>query len=224
MVRNRQIPDKRSDTIANIVEMTWFTRYPWPTQLCFDRGKEFMGEFAKMVKNNYGVTQRPITTRNPQANSILERVHQTLGNMIRTFSVGDAYLPEQDPWSGILAATMFAIRATYHTTTQATPAQLVFGRDAILNTRFIANWRLIRQRKQKLIGKNNKQENAKRIPYDYQIGDMVLRKNAMTGKYSNDPYGGPYEVVRVHDNGTVRLRMGAVTDTVNIRLLHPFYE
>ena len=80
---------------------------------------------------------------------------------------------------------MFAIRATYHTTTQAMPAQLVFGRDAILNTRFIANWKLIRQRKQKLIGKNNKQENAKRIPYDYQVGDMVLRKNAMTGKYSN---------------------------------------
>ena len=76
----RQIPDKRSDTIANIVEMTWFTRYPWPTQLCFDRGKEFMGEFAKMVKNDYGVTRRPITTRNPQANSILERVCTTPGD------------------------------------------------------------------------------------------------------------------------------------------------
>ena len=73
--------------------------------------------------------------------------------MIRTFSIGDAYLPEQDPWSGILATTMFAIHATYHTTTQAMPAQLVFGRDAILNTCFIADWKMIRQRKQNLIKK-----------------------------------------------------------------------
>ena len=68
----KQIPDKRANTIANIVEMTWFTRYPWPTQLCFDRGKEFRGEFAKMVENDYGVTWRPITTRNPQANAIIK--------------------------------------------------------------------------------------------------------------------------------------------------------
>ena len=48
--------------------------------------------------------------------------------------------------------------------------------------------------------------------------------SAMTGKYSNDPYEGPYEIVSVHDNGTVRLRMGAIVDTVNIHLLHPYYE
>ena len=119
---------------------------------------------------------------------------------------------------------MFAIRATYHTTTQATPAQLVFGRDAILNTRFIADWKMIRQRKQNLIKKNNKRENLKRFPYDYKEGDLVLCKSAMTGKYSNDPYDGPHEIVRVNDNGTVRLRMGAVTDTVNIRQLHPYYD
>jgi hypothetical protein len=35
---------------------------------------------------------------------------------------------EENPWPGILAATMFAIRGTYHTTMQASPMQLVFGR------------------------------------------------------------------------------------------------
>ena len=47
-----------------------------------------------------------------------------------------------------LAATMFAIRATYLTTLQATPIQLVFGRDSILNTEHEANWAFIQQRKQ----------------------------------------------------------------------------
>ena len=69
---------------------------------------------------------------------------------------------------------MFGLRATYHTTTQATPSQLVFGRDAILNTVFQANWKYIRDRKQAIISKNNKRENKKRIPHTYQVGDKIL--------------------------------------------------
>ena len=57
---------------------------------------------------------------------MIERIHQTLGNIIRTFDLDE--LDEEDPWSGILAAAMFALRATFHTTLQATPMQLVFGR------------------------------------------------------------------------------------------------
>jgi hypothetical protein len=218
----KQIPNKNSNTVANIVEQTWLTRYPWPTQVTFDRGKEFMGDFARMVREDYGVKTKPTTTRNPQANSIIERIHQTIGNMIRTHQVGSTEVNEDDPWSGILAATMFATRATYHTTTQATPAQLVFGRDAILNTKFDANWKAIHDRKQRAIIQNNRRENKVRIPHDYKVGDEVLYRNDYLAKYSQDPYDGPYRIVRVNTNGTVRLEMGAVTDTVNIRLIKPY--
>ena len=151
----KEIPNKDSGTIANIIEQTWLTRYPWPTQIIFDRGKEFMGEFTRMVQDDYGIKKKPTTTRNPQANSIIERIHQTIGNMILTHQVGSDNISKDDPWSGILAATMFATRATYHTITQATPAQLVFGRDAILNIKFEVNWKTIRDRKQRAINSNN---------------------------------------------------------------------
>jgi hypothetical protein len=49
-------------------------------------------------------------------------------------------LNEEDPWSSFLAATARAIRSTYHTTLHATPTQLVFGRDMILNIKFKADW------------------------------------------------------------------------------------
>jgi hypothetical protein len=160
-----QIPNKRADNIANIVEVTWLTRYPWPSQIVFDKGSEFMTEFTEMVKKDYQIKIKGIPTRNPQANAIIERVHQTLGTVIRTFQVHDAHLDEDDPWSGILAAAMFAIRATVHTTLQATPSQLVFGRDAIMNIKFDADWRLIRERKQSIVKQNNKSENARRIPH-----------------------------------------------------------
>ena len=78
-----------------------------------------MAEFSKMVKNDYGIKPKPITTRNPQANIIIERVHQTIENILRTFNVKD--IDDEDPWVGIFAATMFAIRATFHTTLRASP-------------------------------------------------------------------------------------------------------
>ncbi len=60
----------------------------------------------------------------------------------------------EDSWAGILSAAMFALRATYHTTLQATPAQLVFGRDAVLNVKFQANCQLIKELKQGKIHNN----------------------------------------------------------------------
>ena len=82
-----EIPNKRADTIANIVEQIWFSRYPWPTQVVIDRGKEFMAEFADMIREEYGCIKKIISTRNPQANTVIERIHQVIGNMIRTFEV-----------------------------------------------------------------------------------------------------------------------------------------
>ena len=219
-----QTPDKRSDTIANITEQEWFCRYPWPTQITYDRGNEFLGkEFQEMVKKEYGVTGKPITVRNPQANAIVERVHQTIGNMIRTFELEDNYLDEDDPWKGILAATAFAVRATLHTTLQKTPAQLVFGRDMILNVQHIANWEHIKQRKQSLINKNNEIENSKRRAHQYMVGDRVLLKRGTENKYES-PYEGPYSILKIHDNGTVQLQRGAVSDIINIRRITPYFE
>ena len=59
---------------------------------------------------------------------------------------------------------------------QKMPGQLVFGRDMILNIIHRANWEYIRQRKQERINKNNERENKKRIPHNYQVGDLVLLK------------------------------------------------
>eukprot|EP00957_Ditylum_brightwellii_P157114 11957984-Ditylum_brightwellii.AAC.1 len=81
-----------------------------------------MAEFTEMIQRDYGVTKRPITTQNPQANGIVERIHQTIGNMLRTFQEHSTELDEDDPWSGILRAVMFATRATVHSTSRATPA------------------------------------------------------------------------------------------------------
>ena len=148
-----QITNKTAAEIADITEKTWFTRCPLPQRIVFDRGNKFMAEFSKTYQNYYVLKMKPITTRNPQSNEIIEQIHQTIGNIICTFDVSN--IVNNDPWSGILAATIFAVRATYHIILQASQMQLVFGRDAILNIKHVSDWEHIRKRKQLQINHNN---------------------------------------------------------------------
>jgi hypothetical protein len=45
-------------TVANIAEQEWFSRYPWPTLMTYDRGSEFIGkDFQSMIKNEHGIKE-----------------------------------------------------------------------------------------------------------------------------------------------------------------------
>ena len=117
---------------------------------------------------------------------------------------------------------MFALRATYHITLKATPSQLVFGRDAITNIMFEANWEEIKAQKQKRIKDNNTKENSKRIEYSYQVGEQVLYQKISKSKYGQNPWEGPFKINKVYDNGTVLIQKGIVLERVNIRLIKPY--
>jgi RNase H-like domain found in reverse transcriptase/Reverse transcriptase (RNA-dependent DNA polymerase)/Integrase zinc binding domain len=225
-----EIPAKSADVVINVLEQTWLTRYPKPTEIIMDRGREFYAEVQRTLKHDYGITRKLITTRNPQANAMVERAHQTLHNMISTLDLrGKGDVDARESWAGVLSAVAYAMRSTVHTTRLATPMQLVFGRDAILNIRFQADWKFITERRQKTIIQNNERENAQRIPHNYVVGDNVMVLNEQHRKYGQPRYSGPYTIDRVNDNGTVRLRQntahgGAVFRTWNIRNIHPYKD
>ena len=84
-----------------------------------------MAKCFQMIQEEYGVKKKIISKRNPQVNAIVERVHQIIGNMLRTFEVQETELDESDPWAGILKTTTFEGRDTIHTTTKTAPIQLV---------------------------------------------------------------------------------------------------
>ena len=90
-----------------------------------------------MIAQDYGIKKKPITVRNPQANAIVERIHQVIANIIQMFDLEENYVEEDNPWKGILSTTAFAVRSTYHTTLKHTPGQLVFGARHDLSNRSI---------------------------------------------------------------------------------------
>ena len=83
-----QYKDKREISSANLVETTWLSKYPRPIEIMHDKGKEFIGHgFRKYINGKKGITAKPSTLVNPMYNAVLERIHQVLGNLVRTFNI-----------------------------------------------------------------------------------------------------------------------------------------
>ncbi|CAB9510525.1 Retrotransposon protein [Seminavis robusta] len=212
-----------ADCCQKALDDAWINMYPRPHYIGFDNGKEFKSVFEELVEN-YGLTKKPSSPYNPQANGIVERVHQVLGNMLRTFELEEEELDGHDPWSSFLSAAAYAIRSTYHTTLEATPAELIFGRNMLLPVQFKADWEAIRARRQAMINKNNERENSKRIAHTYSIGDMVSKARPGILRKLRRKRDGPFTVTHVYTNGTIRIRQGAISERINIRRVQPFSE
>ena len=101
--------------------------------------------------------------------------------------------------------------------------QLVFGRDAILNSKHVADWEHIRQRKQLRINHNNKRENMRRNNHQYKIGDKILVKRKKNSKQELE-FMGPFPITKINENGTVSFQKGIIIDAVNIRRIKPFFD
>ena len=218
---NQDLIDKTSARISKLFNNTWLCRYPRPREVIFDNGSEFKKNFVVLLKD-FDIKPKVTTVENPQGNSPVERIHQVVHNMIKTHELDDYVFDYIDPWGEILSSVVWAIRASYHSTLQATPAQLVFGRDMLFNIRKVINWKLITDRKREQVRRDNDRENSQRIPHEYQIGDKVVRlKRGIKRKYSKHK-SEPYQVREIHTNGTITIVRGAKHKTLNIQNVESF--
>ena len=146
----------------------------------------------------------------------MERVHQTIDNIMLPTIIQQIYLDNENPWEGIWSSTMFTIRSLVYTSMKHTSSELVFCRDTILNINKEANKQLNKNHKQALINKGNQKEYCCSQSHVYHTGDKVLFKKAWKTKFNKDKYAGPFTMSKVQNSGTVRARRGNVTDTYNL--------
>ena len=220
--KNQQSIDKSSARISRLFDQTWLSRYPRPSKVIFDNGSEFKKDFVPLLKD-WSIKPKCTTIKNPTANSPVERIHQVIRHMFLTKNFQETIFDNIDPFGSILASVAWAIRASYNSTTQATPAQLVFGRDMMFNISSLINWKELSLRKQRLVDKANLRENNKRIDFDYEIGQQVYITTDGVQRKLNRPKTGPFPITKVYTNGTVRIQRGAVNERINIRRLEPHF-
>jgi transposase InsO family protein len=215
-----------SEHIAWKLEQAWLCRYPRPSSIIRDQGSEFKGDF-RIALERAGLHGITTTVRNAPGNAVCERMHLTVGDILRVLV--HMYAPQSQEEATqlvdrALATAQLALRTVVHTTLGVSPGAIVFHRDMLLEIPYIADLLLLQQNRQALIDYNVLRENNRRIRHDYAINDLVLE---IMPKDKRPKMGirmqGPYRVLRVHTNGTLTIeRSQGVEERVNIRNFKPY--
>ena len=130
-------------------------------------------EESTLVGNFKHIRSVPTTVKNPQLNAIIERLHQTMGDILRVMLHINPSNDKNDAnqiVDNALATCVYSSRYAVNHTMQTSPGALVFQWDMMMNVPLIANVYIIQQRRQQLINENLRRNNARRIQHKYSIG------------------------------------------------------
>jgi hypothetical protein len=128
--------NKKAAQVGLQFENTWLARYPRPIFVIHDQGKEFMGAGFQLVLMRHNIHGRATTVKNPQANAVCERLHQTIMNVLRPLLHMHPPQNEEEAVMIIETALQTAVhsaRVVLHSTLKVSPGALAFSRDMLLN-------------------------------------------------------------------------------------------
>jgi hypothetical protein len=220
-----RIESASSIATAKAFDKEWLCRYPRPSECCHDNGNKFVGiEFQELL-DSYGIKSKLTTVKNLQANAIVERTFGVLGNQLCTSVFNSDWSSDVDT---LVQACASAIRATTPAQGLYSPAQLAFGYDMLFRQKIFIDWEHFKALHNKQAMQNNVKENKKRLEHHYQVGDKVLillKPNERQKRPKISPTTqsrGPFTILKIFDNGTVKIECGSYTDVVSIRRITPY--
>jgi hypothetical protein len=114
---------KKIDSVS-IAEalMEEFNTFGHPRVIISDNGANVSSEILKEANRLYGTRMHQIPVYRPEANSVLERAHQTMKGILRKLVVEQPKM-----WHRFLSPLLFAIRSTKNVS-GFSPFELLFGR------------------------------------------------------------------------------------------------
>lgn len=198
-----------------------------PSCIVTDNGTNFTSQLLKEVNKLFKVKHVTATPYHPQSNGALERCHSTLKDYLKHF-----VNKQQNNWNKFLETAMFAYNTRIHSTTHFSPYELIFGHKATLPNAIKENPKFsysyddyhkylklklnisFEHARENII--NSKQQSKKQYDkkvndHKFQIGDFVyLRDNRTTPgltKKLSPNFKGPFEIVEVHDNENVSIKI-----------------
>ena len=117
----------------------FFTFVGLPKSVQSDQGSNFMSGILQQVMHELGIKQYRSSIYHPESQGALERFHQTLKNMIRSY----CFDTEKD-WDEGIHLLLFAVRESVQESLGFSPFQLVFGHSVrgplkLLKEKFLSN-------------------------------------------------------------------------------------
>ena len=205
-----------------------FARHGYPEELITDNGPPFNAvEFTEYL-TEHGIHHRRITPYWPQANGEAERFMKTVTKAIRTTHV------EGKRWHSELDMFLLNYRSTPHSTTNASPAELLFNRK--IRNKLPSFYSLQRnddavkdyvtrdkEEKKKMKVHADRRNRAKESKL--KVGDYVLMQVPKSNKLSMPFNLKPYQVINVKGSMvTVSNAEHTVTRNVSFFKYLPYYD
>jgi transposase InsO family protein len=116
--------DQRTSTIAKILVKEIICRHGVPTRLCSDRGAPFLSEIMKNICEYLGIKKLNTSAFHSQGNANIERVHQSIVNILCHLVVDDIRT-----WDEQLNYCLLALRSSIHSSTKNSLYYLMHFRD-----------------------------------------------------------------------------------------------
>ncbi len=196
--------------------VTFFSRFGLPKQVQHDRGTNFVSGVFQEVMVELGISQAVSLAYYPQSQGALERSHQTLKTMLKTYSIqfsGD--------WDIAVPFVLFAVRDSVNESTGFSPFELVFGQEVRDPLKPLKDQLLqpqpgepvlwdISEFKDRLwaacqVARDNLEEvqrhmktncDKKAVERSFGVGDQVLALVPQRASGLSSSFSGPYTVVK----------------------------
>jgi hypothetical protein len=205
----------------------WLSRYPRPFRCVHDNGSEFNGHDFQFPLGDAGITSVPISSHTPTSNGIIESIHKTVGQVIRTLVA--IYKPTTKDEAlqlvhRALATAMHACRASSSGALSGlSPGAVVFRRDMHLDIPLIADILTLQNSRQAQIDIRLHRENQRRRRHEYKVGGAIYVHNKHNAANKLKPiFSGPFRILQVHTNNNVTIQRGPnIQERLSIRRIKP---
>lgn len=242
------IPLRNITSKTIVKELTkFFTTYGLPKEVQHDQGTNFMSRLFQEAMNELGIKQIHSSAYHPESQGALERFHQTLKNMMRTY----CFENEKD-WDEGVPLLLFGAREVVQESLGFSPFELVFAhevrgplklmKETLLDENnhsnlliFVSNFK-DRLRKACQFAKQNLEGTQKSMKtwYDrkskernFSPGDKVLVLLPVKDNCLSARYHGPYTITtKINDTDYVinTADRRKTTRLCHINMLKEFYE
>ena len=128
---------KTKSIVKAVIKIFTFVGFPKSVQS--DQGSNFMSGIFQHAMRKLGIKQNRSSAYHPESQGALERFHQTLKNMIRSY----CFDTEKD-WDECIHLLLFAVRESVQESLGFSPFELVFGHSVcgslkLLKEKFLSN-------------------------------------------------------------------------------------
>lgn len=120
-------PDKKSQTVIDLLLNEIYPRYGCPLQIIHDRGSEFMSSAFREVLHEMNIDNVTCTAYHPESNAKQERMHRVLHDILAKRIQGNTR-----QWDVHLNMSLAGIRFNVSSSSKHSPYYLLYNRDPIL--------------------------------------------------------------------------------------------